>query len=127
MSQGKYNLYWGELHTHTFCGNSTFGAIVEAAAIARTHLDFWAAGEHYNLWETPHPLFDWHRISGIIRESYDPGRFFITCASRRPTGRWPGVRRSGWNQDSSTLMYGNSMKARLRKEVSGRINKSGFD
>lgn len=72
-----YNLYWGELHTHTFCGDSSFGAIEDAAEIARTHLDFWAPGEHYNLpgGEKRHPMFDWERISRVVAESNDPGRF----------------------------------------------------
>ena len=37
----SYNLYWGEMHTHTYCGLPVpFGPVEEATKIARTHLDF---------------------------------------------------------------------------------------
>ena len=40
------NTYWGDMHTHTFCGGGTWRTIEEAAVTAKEHLDFWAPGEH---------------------------------------------------------------------------------
>lgn len=78
MADPDYNLYWGEIHTHTFCyGPEPYGTIEDAAGIARSHLDFWATAEHYNYvkGQKHHPFFDWGRISRVIRESYAPGKF----------------------------------------------------
>ncbi len=77
MKAEKLNLYWGELHTHTFCYGDPYGTIEDAAEIARSHLDFWAAGEHYNYVKGArhHPLFDWTRISRAIEKANCPGRF----------------------------------------------------
>lgn len=35
------NTYWGEMHTHTFCGDGSWSSIEEGAATAKEHLDFW--------------------------------------------------------------------------------------
>lgn len=77
MRTEKYNLYWGEIHNHTFCGNISFGNIEDAVNIARGHLDFWAPGEHYNFpgEERPHPMFNWDKISRVVAENYEPGKF----------------------------------------------------
>jgi len=69
--------FWGEMHTHTFCGNSVFGDIEQASATAREHLDFWAPGEHLNLggYDAPHPEFDWERITRVVKQAHLPGEF----------------------------------------------------
>ena len=62
--------FWGETHTHTFCGGGKWRTIEEAVATAREHLDFWAPGEHHN-----HPLFDWDRICQTTAGANAPGQF----------------------------------------------------
>jgi hypothetical protein len=64
------NTYWGEMHTHTFCGGGSWRTIEEAAATAKEHLDFWAPGEHHN-----HASFDWERICKVTSQANEPGRF----------------------------------------------------
>jgi hypothetical protein len=64
------NTYWGEMHTHTFCGGGTWRTIEEAAATARQHLDFWAPAEHHD-----HRCFDWERICRATAEANESGRF----------------------------------------------------
>jgi len=73
----NYKLFWGEMHTHTYCGGD-FGKIEEAAEVAKTHLDFWAPGEHHD-----HKEFNWERICRVAREHNDPGKFIV----------FPGVER----------------------------------
>jgi len=63
-------VYFGEMHTHTYCGGSVFGTVEEAAEIARKHLDFWAPGEHAD-----HPRFDWERIVKAVRGVNEEGKF----------------------------------------------------
>ena len=64
------NTYWGEMHTHTFCGPGSWRSIEEAAATAREHLDFWAPGEHHS-----HASFDWERLCRVTSQANEPGRF----------------------------------------------------
>ena len=74
----EYSLYWGEMHTHTYCGKGVFGSLEEAVEIAKTHLDFWAPSEHINLSATDqvlHPKFNWEKIKKVIRDNYSPGKF----------------------------------------------------
>jgi len=69
-------IYWGEIHTHTYCGGSKFGDIEQAVKVAKTHLDFWAPGEHYNERNTGvHPMFDWDKISRTVADNNEDGRF----------------------------------------------------
>jgi len=71
-----YNLYWGEMHTHNYCGGGVFGEIEQAVEIAKSHLDFWASAEHNNLNDEEfHPFFDWPRIKKVIKENNEPGKF----------------------------------------------------
>jgi len=73
-----YKLFWGEMHTHTYCGNTIFGKIEDAVEIAKTHLDFWAPAEHHDNKE-----FNWERICRVARENNQPGKFIV----------FPGVER----------------------------------
>lgn len=68
----NYKLYWGEMHTHTYCGRGVFGKIEDAVEIAKAHLDFWAPGEHLG---KDHNGFNWSRIKKVIAENNDPGKF----------------------------------------------------
>jgi len=75
------NTYWGDIHTHTFCGGGFWRSIEEAAVTARQHLDFWAPTEHHD-----DPNFDWDRICRTTREADDPGKFVALLAQEVGTG-----------------------------------------
>ena len=64
------NTYWGEMHTHTFCGKERWRTVEEAAATAQEHLDFWAPAEHHD-----NECFDWERICRGTSQANEPGRF----------------------------------------------------
>lgn len=69
-------IYWGEIHTHTYCGSEKFGDIEQAAETAKTHLDFWAPGEHYNTRDSKiHPMFNWDKISRTVADNNQAGKF----------------------------------------------------
>lgn len=86
-----YNLYWGDMHTHTYCGSPVpFGSVEEATKIARTHLDFFALAEHSNWALAEHPdaaskamfeemtklfLEHWKQMKRIFANNYVPGKF----------------------------------------------------
>ncbi|MFA5859789.1 MAG: DUF3604 domain-containing protein [Elusimicrobiota bacterium] len=76
MNLKKYQLYWGELHTHTYCG-SKFGTLEDAVEIAKTQLDFWAPGEHNNRTDIPHPDYNWPEIVRIAKQYNQPGKFIV--------------------------------------------------
>jgi len=73
-----HRLFWGEMHTHTFCGDSIFGEIETAADIASTHLDFWAPGEHCDNQE-----FDWPRLLRAVNGSHRSGEFVAFAGLER--------------------------------------------
>ena len=103
--------FWGELHTHTFCGDSVFGAIEEAAAVAREHLDFWAPGEHLNLktYNAPHPRFDWDRITRVVKQAHAPGEFVT----------FPGFEIAGADGDFNAYFAGDDPPRYLPDSLDG--------
>jgi uncharacterized protein DUF3604 len=81
-------LYWGEIHTHTYCGSSRFGSLEDAAAIAQKHLDFWAPGEHTGSDGPGTPPAEnfqktWPEMRRIVDDITVPGKFvaFPGCES----------------------------------------------
>ena len=75
------NTYWGDMHTHTFCGGGTWRTIEEAAVTAKEHLDFWAPGEHHD-----NEPFDWGRICKATAQANEPGRFVSLPGQEVGTG-----------------------------------------
>ena len=72
----SYNLYWGDIHTHAFCG-IVFSDPATDVAIARSHLDFWAPTEHAIGQKANEERFPeyWPRLRSTLIENNAPGQF----------------------------------------------------
>jgi len=82
----EYNLYWGEIHTHTNLSDGV-GSPKENFEIARRHLDFWSMTDHaydkevcsrYSPKNNPEHInlnLRWNEIKELCRSYYAPGKF----------------------------------------------------
>lgn len=72
----NYNLYWGDLHSHTYCG-SVFSAPETTMELARTHLDFCSTPEHC-IGQPPNeerfPEY-WRHSRAVLNANNKPGEF----------------------------------------------------
>lgn len=96
MSTRGDTIFWGEMHTHTYCGDVVFGSFEEALKIARTHLDFWAPAEHNSREGFPKKKFlsDYGKMRSLIATHNTPHKFVtfmgFECSGFRESGHGHG-------------------------------------
>jgi len=70
------NLYWGDIHSHAYCGRA-FSDPQSDLAIARSHLDFWSPTEHSDGQKFNGEMFAdyWPKLRELLHDAYSPGEF----------------------------------------------------
>lgn len=71
-----YNLYWGDIHSHTYCGG-VFSTPEAAMEIARSHLDFCSTPEHSIGMPPNEERFPeyWRHSRAVLNANNIPGKF----------------------------------------------------
>ena len=71
-----YNIYWGDIHSHAYCGRQ-FSTPKRDLAIAKGHLDFWAPTEHAFGKKGDEELWPgyWKELRPLLIENNRPGKF----------------------------------------------------
>ena len=122
-SNKKYNIYFGDLHTHTSLSDGS-GEPVEGIANAKAYLDFYALSDHAQWPDMPFPKEDpkqgrvkvfpgerdrWHEVQKLIRDNYEPGKFVTFLAYEWTSQKW-GDHNVYYLKDDEPIRYADSLE-----------------
>ena len=121
----KYNVYFGDLHTHTGLSDGS-GEPAEGFAAAKSYLDFYAQTDHSQFPDLPegerfdshHPGWRqavprlkarWHEVQKLVRDNYEPGEFVTFLGYEWTSQHW-GDHNVYYLKDDEPIRYARSLE-----------------